>query len=213
MSNVFLGKPINMDKYKLYSAIEHAQTTKINYLCIKAFPEYFSGDKVNGLIQDGDFVGGCYDFEIAPDYYRQYKYEDVDKTYKELFGNDSNAPKTNIRVSSEVFAYSQKYDAYIQMSCECGGSISGTVGDIFGIKSAKIIDDKLVIDIGYGTYYIQDMANEGILNTTNGEIKITRSEIDSSKSLVGKYLDKLDTYEFEFFKEDGTYKLKNITKK
>ena len=205
--------PVRLDKenYKIYVAMKNAEPTKIDYTCEEAFPTISNNNGQLILKDNNSFWGTCYGSDDSFTE-NQYTYEDVNKSYKALFGNDSTASKVNVSYWYARYGYSEKYNAYIELSCECGGYF-GISGYIYGIDSTKLIGDKLIVNVGYSTYSGDENTGKVQLNTIDGNVEITEKELDNKEAILDKYLDKFDTYEFEFFKEDGTYKLKNVTKK
>ena len=140
-------------------------------------------------------------------------YNDMNASYKRLYGNDQNISKGSISIDSgRRYIYINEIDSFIEASIYGGGDGSFVGAQVYGVKSAKLSGNKLVIDVGYGFY--GPKSNGVVLEIANGEeITLTDSETENTEALVNKYLDRLTTYEFEFLYEDGLYKLRNVTKK
>jgi len=87
--------------------------------------------------------------------------------------------------------------------------------NFYDVKSAKIIEEQLIIDIGYETFEPCDEGNisgEKYCGLLNENERITYNVSMDEKSFIKDNLKKFDTYRFVFNKEDGHYVLNSYVK-
>ena len=203
------------EEAKLALAKYYTTPTPIIYTCEEAFPDA-TLEYNSYVIRRGDFYGVCQDNINLSKYYNLYSYDSVNASYKKLFGEELSAPKTdmgNISYGISIFAFSSKYNAYIEVSCECGGLDGELIKKpYFEVKDVKTDGDKLIVDMVY--IFIakspEDVEYTGKIN--DQEVKFSVSEVENEEVFLDKYLDKLDTYRLEFTYKDKAYKLVSINK-
>ena len=205
------------EEAKLALAIDYATPTSINYTCEEAFPDA-TKENTGYRIVRGKFNGVCYPDDPNSNYRDQYSYDSVNASYKNLFGEELSAPKTDmggLSYSVGIYAFSSKYDAYIEVSCECGGAESGSKKSYLEVKQVKKDGEELTVDMGYIflTSAEEPDDNSNYVGKINGqEVNFNKIEVEDKEVFLSKYLDKLDTYRFEFTYKDKTYKLVSIKK-
>lgn len=138
-------------------------------------------------------------------------YDLINESYKKLYGNDNNISKETIPMGIADYVYIDKTNSFVQLN-EYGIGLINPATDIYGVKSAKVTEKNLVITVGY-VEMIPSVSDEPTAIIDGNQVTFTQSEIENQTEFLNKYLDKLDTYEFEFLYEDGIYKLKNVVKK
>ena len=146
-------------------------------------------------------------------------YDTLNASYKELYGNDQDISKIQYISMGfgPAYQYVEEINSYVKVHCGACGGIS-VVEKLYGVKSAKLDGNKLVINVGMIQVSPSGDDYNKVVGTINGQdVKFTYDEIHDSmgktkKEFLSKYLDKLDTYEFDFIKEDGIYKLRDVKK-
>lgn len=73
---------------------------------------------------------------------KKIEYSHVNNVYKSLFGKDM--PKEDL---AYLLYYDFKDNNFYELNCHCGGI--GPDDSTYSIKHAKVIDDKLIIDVEY----------------------------------------------------------------
>lgn len=212
--NMFQGTMSEDDK--IYLAIKYTESTNIDYTCSEAFPgsKFENGSYV--FTQDNS-KGTCYDNN---EYGEEYTYDSLNKVYKELFGNNKEIPKKMISgVVCSKYAYSEKYDAYINVSGGCGGAYyQSSYYDVF---SANETSDTLEIIINYvefrfneydKKYYVSQNTNINV--SVDDPHDVTDEQIKNLYDRAIKELDEdeIPKYKFTFKKSDTGYYLDSIIK-
>ena len=185
------------DSQKVYIAFDNTKVTWMTYNCETAFPQgnyvsesqYSVMENSNGICYDGD---------------KLQTYTDLSETYKELFGQDAVLPKTEVSVGFSRSKYSEKYDSYIGLSCECGGV--SWQESYFDVVDAKLKGDNLEIFVKYAKF---ESDSDAMYLTTDKTLKIIGNHHDVTeeqlKDIYDKGIDTLPTYKFEFKKSDLGY--------
>lgn len=139
-------------------------------------------------------------------------YDEVNKSYKELFGSDEEVPKRSIFFLYHVYDFNDNY--FVKLSCNCGGA--DTTLRLYDVKSANIIDGKLVVSVGYEAL-LNDWEKNQYYSKIQDKYFTLDNSIEGIESFKEEYLkenlDKMDTYEFVFEQDNYNYVLKSITKK
>lgn len=216
--NMFEGSITEEDKIVL--AINYTESTKINYNCEEAFPNINmpEGDDYF-IIETDNFWGACVDNSAGDDHYYDlvHTYDEVNKTYKELFGNGQELPKKMVSLYTYRYAYSEKYNAYITLSCECGGAFPPR--SYYDVIKAVEKDNTLEVFINYVNFeYDEERKNYHVRNRQDMGVTIeTIMDItdEQRKQLYDKVIKELDedeikTYKFTFKKSDTGYYLESI---
>ena len=157
--------------------------------------------------------GGC--DNGSADY---YEYNDLNSTYKYLFGKNNDMPKSDFSLYGRVFDYIEDKDVFVQLDCRCGGAQGPHYKNHF-VQSAKVKGDDLTINIGY--VYMKpsdDNGDDPMLSATIGGEQVSYKSSETlkdtfEKEFTDKYLDKLDTYTFTFKYEDDHYVFVEMAKK
>lgn len=154
-------------------------------------------------------------------------YDDLNETYKYLFGETNDAAREDFSLGCKKFVYDKKQDVFIDAS-ECGGV--GTPKYFYGVKTAKEKDNKLVIDVVYAEFNIVGSYDENnvvyfkyndTLNNSYDDKDIYGSESGKEREnydkFEEKYLEensqKLPIYTFVFEKEDNHYIFNSMERK
>lgn len=203
------------EQYKAYIAISNIsknnnlQTTTCQEL-IKDTSLNYKNDYGQLTISDSkneDFFGACYD--DMNDGLKLISYDLVNKEYKKLYGTDLEKKSYSFDVSP--YLYSQKYDAFVLLSCECGGTWGPSI-HIDEIKDAKLENDTLTIHV----------YNEIIKATDNNDILyfyIENTSYDTKEKtvdaieqdIVANHLDLINLYEIKFEKKGDNYIFKSLS--
>jgi len=142
-------------------------------------------------------------------------YEDLNQSYKELFGNKENILKENFYVPElTVYKYDNKTSDFIETIPCASGTYSENV-DVYGVQSVEIENNQLVVNVGYilleGAieidYYQATIDNKTVTVSWDE----TRKE-NWKEDFKKKYLDKLPTYKYVFEKENDNYILVDFYK-
>lgn len=208
----FNVEAFNSDIFKTFNAIIKTTPTKTNYTCKELF-----GEDLNLL--EGSTDGKTWNIEVKDDGYssflicsdaeekKSYLYQEVNGTYKKLYGNDKSAIKDHVfHGFVEHYNYSQSRDLYTELSCQCG---DGGYDILYGVTKSYKEKDKLYIEFVHSTVEVDEGYSLVLKDETT--VEITQKELDD-KTSYKKYQDNLDKYKFTFFKEDGVYKYEKVEK-
>ena len=183
---------------KAYLAITSTDYSKEKFDLNKDFNAKYSEKENNYVFENNDFVGSYTN--------KFYKYNDVNKVYKKLFGNKINLKKEDVSKLANVFVYSKKVDAFAEVLLIWGDGGYDIIG---GITNAYELNNKVFITVVYGEVTF-GLENEYVLTLKDDTIvNLTETEAED-KNLYKKYADKLEMKEYTFFKEDGIYKLESV---
>ena len=139
-------------------------------------------------------------------------YDVLSESYKKLFGNDKKLSKGDFNYSLNEYDYNETKDIFVIMAAPKG--LDEITKTIYDIQSALKIKNKLIIKVGMAQLNLDG----SYWKTTVSGLEITYSSEDVydypsfREDFLNKYLDKLDTYTFTFFEEDGIYKLEGMIK-
>lgn len=146
-------------------------------------------------------------------------YEEVNKTYKKLYGKDIEKKSYNgVDIAGlyyHFYDYVKDKDVYASMSCTgCGGSC-GPAFSIYEIDSTSTKGNELTVAIKY--YYsglVEYQNNTYTLKTSKGDTTVECSSAEECKGKIqSEYMDKIDTYEVKFTKEKDNFIFKSLSKK
>ena len=199
---------------KIVMAINSTKSKEIDYTYKEAFPDGKLENEQFLVEINNSISATCYeskdDKEIA------YTYDDVNKTYKELFGEEQDLPKTKISEYTYRYAYSEKYDAYLSLSCECGVAYPTTT--YYDIIQAIEVGDNLEVYLNYVKFEYDESSNNYYIRKRY-DIGVTAEDIfdvtdEQRKQLYNRAI-KEDLYEtqkykFTFKKNDSGYYLESI---
>ena len=174
--NVF--KDGMVDRYKFGLAINNLDKELTEYDCNELYPEN-EKDELGIVVGNGTYCDGKV---------KGISYDDLNTSYKKLFGNDSKLKKE----SAGIFGYVESKDIFVGLSCRCGGE--GFTKYLYKVKDAKVKGNKLVINV----YYYEYEADP-------------EEEVDGAKVLE-ENIDKASVYKMEFKKEDKVFKLISVKK-
>lgn len=133
------------------------------------------------------------------------KYEDINNTYKYLFGNDSEIEKKGY-VLKQRFAltYIEKEDLYVEAESWGAGSINYYWG--YKVNTAKVSDNELKVNVSYSK-----LNGGGVYEVESPYTGTIYSCAEIQKFVNAEY-QQFDKYEFIFEYEDGHYIFKDIVK-
>ena len=206
----------NVDKTKGYITALNLASTDIKSQNVEELDAFECTDEIKKAVSEETAVSGQYECQIKNSNFLNcsekiadsVSYNAVNAVYKKLYGNDKDIPKDEIALDWYGccrYSYIKEIDSFVKTCIfTCGGSYSGKY--IYGVKNAKLYGDKLIVTVGAGWY------GNGILFASDGDITLEEGESKDEEALLNKYLDKLDTYEFEFLYEDNLYKLRDVKK-
>ena len=174
--------------------------TIYNNLSMNEFSEY----QVN-LSLEGFSQGYCSDVTSA------INYDDLNQSYKELFGNNQELPKVDFNYGFDLYDYNESTNQFILLSCNCGGRTSGFV--VYGIKNVRVDGEELTISVAYTEFLESESLEtyETIIN--NNKVVYNSSEVSESnfeKNFLDKYLNDMTEYNLIFVKQNGNYILKEL---
>ena len=161
-----------------------------------------------------DEYGVCYVGETT----NVISYDIFNQHYNDLYG--TNAPKKDISFLAPftfaIYDYDELSDQFIQLSVRGnGGSVSGTVIDIFKVRSADDVDTadgfpdgKLTIVVSTQSVILEN----GKYTLGNKEYTDMRGQAEVESSIYSDHLDEVNTYEVVIKKTDSHYELYSITK-
>lgn len=178
-SNVF-NDGMN-DRYKIGLSLFYYEKDLTEYDCNELYPESERDDEGivvgNGTFCDGKVKG--------------ISYNDLNKSYKKLFGNSSDLEKKTVG----VYNYIKDKDTFVILSCRCGGATQTRY--LRDVKEATIKGNTLKVKV----YYFEYVPEEGKENEEIDEAKVL--EENKSKATI---------YEMKFKKEDKVFKLISVKK-
>lgn len=178
-SNIF--KDGISERYKLGLAINNLDKELTEYNCSDLYPD-FELDEEGIVVGNGTYCDGTV---------KGISYDDLNKSYKKLFGNDSKLKKESVG----IYGYVESKDIFVGLSCRCGGVDFNKY--LYKVKDAKEKGNNLTVNV----YYYEYKPEEG---------KETE-EIDEAKVLE-ENIDKASIYEVKFKKEDKVFKLVSVKK-
>ena len=198
------------EDYRLFLAITYAEKSNFDYKCKEAFPNSTLDEYGFYNINEGNFAGACSE-NRNPDEYSGATYEEVNKSYKKLFGNEKDAPKKNTSFGLDRYGYSEKYDAYIKLDCRCGGSYFPD--RYLDITNATIQCNRLEVTFKYAVMeYTYENSNYKVcINNSCKTVDNVNSFITSGiEEFYEENKDIVKEYKFTFNKgTDGCYFVKS----
>lgn len=191
---------LNDNNTKTFAAIINVKEGTKKYTCKQLFGndiKDFSDSYGEGYWQVEGLL--CRD-----EYQTLFSYSDVNKKYKEMFGNEVNASKATINtISGGAYGYSKSEEGYSFLSCQCG---EGHAPMISGFKN--VIQKGNVITIEYA----QVMADNNEYFIFNDGTKLKYDYTKEDEYNFEKYKEKIDsmyTMVFEL-QDDGSYIFKEV---
>lgn len=182
------------ESYKAMLAYDNVSSSKISYVS-----EYICKQLTN----DDNFC----EFHYRTDPLHSVKYEDINTSYRYLFGKQSNLEKKNYaRKQQPGLLYIEKEDLYIEYN---SGPYTG-ITYFWGskVESAKVSGNELKINVLYSSL-LPFRIDKTKSPYTETEYGITAEEIQKFVDAEYQYFDK---YEFTFVQDVGHYVLKDIIK-
>lgn len=206
------------DEFKGIFAIEKAmEKSGEEEPCSKIFTE-LNQEMVGGM-REGTLYKGTSGICMKDDNTKIVSYEEVNKTYNELYGE--NVPKRSFNGTNvagqfyHFYDYVDSKDVYASMKCAgCGGSC-GTSFTIYKVNEASMEGNELKINV---TYYNGQMnrpsgSNDYTLETGKGTKQIECGSLEDCKNKIEtEENDYLDHYEIVFNKDKNNYTFKSLTK-
>lgn len=197
----------NGDDTKIYIAYESVDEKKLTTGFVDCIKEL--GDHNDAIVHDDNGNNSVYFGHyacISSDFVKQVNYNDLNETYKYLFGSDKNIDRKDAEsgYNGYLLAYSNLNNSFIEL--EIQSSWFGAY-NIYVVDSTKIKDDKLIANVLY--------SNPSEFNFE--EFKSPYSDVWYKYEEKQKYIDEnlkyFDKYEFIFKYENNHYILSNIAKK
>lgn len=188
---------------KVLIAFNNVEASKKSYAdCIKLYKD---NPEAAPFTEDGS------DYEIkldgidflCGDNSKTVSYSDLNEVYKRLFGVDL-VKKASMNINNyplSSFDYHKEEDIFVS-SAFYGGTMVGP--EAYKVKSAKITNDNLIIDVAYEELLYSEYYPNGFLNLNGKEVEFKG---DSMKPFFDQYLNEFDTYRFTFKKVDNNYVL------
>ena len=200
-------KTFNSNTFKTAYAIIKTKPNKASYTCEELFGNDIeshgqTSTKYWGVKVSDDFSLLCEDNE-EKDY---YSYEDVSKTFNNLFSN-GKVVKDFVAIGlAENYAYSKNKNLYTWLSCECG---EGGFTKVYKVTGAKKDNDKVYIYFKIATLEPSDDEDTYVGLDDNGkEVSMNIEDVNNNdfSKLQGDY----KTYTFTFEKIDNNYKFVEV---
>ena len=133
------------------------------------------------------------------------KYEDINNTYKYLFGNDSEIEKKGYILKQRfALTYIEKEDLYIELGTWGAGSINYYWG--YKVNTAKVSGNELKVNVSYSKF------NGGGVYKVESPYTGTIYSCDEIQKFVDAEYQQFDKYEFVFEYENNHYIFKDIVK-
>ena len=141
-----------------------------------------------------------------------FDYSTINKIYHDLFGNSNDFSKKDFNFSLNKYKYLGKTDTFEQYYIL--GGIEGSKVYIYSVIEQKIMDNNLIVTVGYVEYEDVSLTGEYISNI-DGMPKYTEDEMSKSNysKIINDNIDLVEKYELTFVKEEGMYKLNKIEKR
>ncbi len=167
------------ERYKISMAFNESKKAK-EYECKELYKEAKTDDQ-GIVVGDGTF---------CDDKVKGILYADLEKSYKDLFGNNSKLMKKSVG----IFDYIKDENLFTYLSCRCGGV--DMTQYIYGIKDATLKGKDLVINVYYSEYEKEEAEEE---------------KVDTEK-YIKENKDKMSIYQMDFVKEGKLFKLLEVKK-
>lgn len=159
------------ERYKISMAFNESKKSK-EYNCDEIYKDN-EKDSDGIIVGDGTYCDGTVNGIL---------YADLEKSYKNLFGNSSKLMQKSIG----VFDYIKDENLFTYLSCRCGGV--DLTNYIYEVKDATIKGKNLTINV----YYYE-----------------SEEEIDKDK-FISENKELMSIYEMNFIKENKTFKLLDV---
>ena len=194
---------INSEQFKLNIALDKTEEIKDKYSCNELFGNkdlvsYFPGKNFedSNLRCEGDS--------------KQYLYDDVNVTFKSLFGSDLIAPKESIQIYSLPYAYVKEKNVYVQLLFDTGGVPAFSISGLIDYKQEK---NKLYVTYGIARKDFNEGPDINIKLSDGTLIKMNSESYEKSREkYFNDYKDKLFKYELTFKLENNNYVFESIKK-
>ena len=134
-------------------------------------------------------------------------YENMNKIYKELYGKNLEVEKQRFGYRPTTIYYDPKHDVFALSQFQGGSGYQEE--KFYDVKSAKIVEGQLIIDIGYEIFTPCDGEK---LCSSNYLKAFTYNTTMNESDFIKENLNDFDTYRFVFEKEDDHYILNSYVK-
>ena len=205
------------DSYKKVQALKKVEKSKSKEIdCSDIYSEELLENRMEYAVYKGKY-GVCRKgtkTEVIP-------YADVNKIYKEMYGTEiekDGFETTDVAGGYyNMYDYDKTLDSFVKLDCDgCGGACGPDNYSISKIKSAKLAENDLTIEVYYlygHPSYSESGDEKYILKTSKFEktLEVNNQE-EFKKEVLNKYLDKLDVYEVKFEKKENNYIFKSMSK-
>lgn len=195
------GFDLNSKEFKLHLALNKTKEITNKYSCNELFgnkdlTSYFSNEDLKDSNLRCDSTS------------RQFSYEDVNTTYKKLFGSKLEAPKETISVYLLPFVYLKDKNIFVELSMDTG---DGGYPVVSGILDYNKDGNKLYVT--YGIARAEDDQHLKLSDGSSVKISVDWNNYDETmKKYFDKYKDKLFKYKLVFENENNNYVFKTIEK-
>ncbi len=186
---------LNDNDVKTYISILNTEEGDKKYNCKELF-----GNDIESLADT--FEEGSWKVEnllCSDGYQTLYRYSDVNKQYKKMFGEKNSASKTTVEtIDGSAYGYSKSENGYSFLSCECGKSRHPMIS---GFKNVKKSNNILTVN------YAEIIAEDDDYFVFNDGTKVKYDSKNDKDDDFSKYKDKIDVLYTLVFEEqtDGTY--------
>lgn len=143
------------------------------------------------------------DSNIAVD---TYPYNDVNESYKKLFGSATVASKNGV-YTIMAYDYSSKIDSFVALDPQFGPIVGNLY--YYDVEAAQLIDNQLIIEVSYLTYIYTTLDAEDFTYTINDIQYTAMSEEEISKA-YNDNKEILPHLTFTYEKENKNYVLKSV---
>ena len=145
------------------------------------------------------------DMFVCEDNTNIINYLDLNSEYQSLFGSNQYIPKTNLTYGWGILYYYDEVNNRF-ISAEWSGGGNSATFNSYVVKSAEIINEQLIINVGYACG-----GADKEIELKNGTAPASEFDsLDKKEQFLSKYKERLKVKTFTFKLDNGNYVLKNI---
>ena len=200
----------------LKSAIAISKTKSQNATCDSIYNNVSGVEKYDSdyEIPFDEITMGCYDSKT-----HVVSYENANQTLKKLFGKESTLTKKDVLsyISSANeydmyggYDYIDSIDSFVYLSFRGDGFPMSL--DVSGIKSAKVLNGQLTIEVYAKTLEFDETEKYSIIINGNKVTLASDADEQSRKDFINNYSQYMEIHKFIFELEDENYVLKKYVK-
>lgn len=151
------------------------------------------------------------------------KYDDVNTTYKSLFGSKNDMPKTTSMNLLTVYNFVEEIDSFATTYI-CNSGIANQNVELYDVFEVELVDNQMIVSVHY-LEFIEGMNDnyDSVYSVTIGyeELEFEVDELmnddwevkeEVTNELLEQHGDKLPVYKYIFEKENNNWVLVNFYK-